>query len=94
MKIKAGQEENYKRYVELNSQDPYSKATVEYTECWANLMEEKINSGSKVIDIATRASQEADTEGIIGFMFGCAARALLSFWEYGDKLKEWCDKYF
>lgn len=93
MKIKECEKENYKKYVELNSQDPYSKATVEYAECWANLMEEKINSGSKVIDIAKITSDEADTEGITGFMFGCAARALLSFWEYGDELKEWYDKY-
>lgn len=47
MKIKVGQEENYRQFVEVNSKDPYSNAVVRYAEHWAELMEEKIASGGE-----------------------------------------------
>lgn len=47
MKIKAGQEENYNKFVEVNSHDPYSNAVVRYAEKWAELMEARIASGGE-----------------------------------------------
>ena len=47
MKIKKGKSEDYKKYKEINSKDPYSKGVVDLGEEWANLMETKINNGKK-----------------------------------------------
>lgn len=89
MKIIAGKEEEYQKYVENNSKDDYSKACVTYTERWAELMENMIAKGEKIVDIAKTASHEADKEGITGFMYGCAVQALAYFWLYGEELRRW-----
>lgn len=94
MKIKAGQEENYNQFVTVNSKDPYSNAVVQYAERWANLMESRIASGDKIVDIADSVSREADIEGITGFMYGCAVNALSQLWEYGDELRKWHNKEY
>lgn len=89
MKIKQGQEEAYKKTIEVNSSDPYSKATIDYMVRWAELMEDKISKGSKVHEIAEETSHEADTDGITGFMYGCAVNLLSQLWEYGEELRKW-----
>lgn len=94
MKIKAGQEENYNQFVTVNSKDPYSNAVVRYAERWANLMEFRIASGDKIVDIADSTSREADTEGITGFMYGCAVNVLSQLWEYGEELRKWHNKEY
>ena len=57
--------------------------------------------GSKVIDAlqaimenAESLSHEADTEGITGFMYGCAVSILSSSWEYGEELRKWHNKEY
>jgi hypothetical protein len=93
MKIKQGLETEYAKYVETNSRDGYSKAVVDYSERWANLMEERLSAtGSTIAEIAKKASHDADTEGITGFMYGCAVQALAYFWEHGEELRRWHNK--
>ena len=92
MKIKAEKEKDFETFVEVNSKDGYSYAVVRYMKRWAELMEKEIEHGSKLIDIAKRTSDEADTEGITGFMYGCAVSALSQFWEYGEELRKWHNK--
>ena len=89
MKIKLGLEAEYKEYVELNSKDPYSNGVVTYTERWAALMEAAIDRGEKIKDFADKMRHEADTEGVTGFMHGCAMLALAHFWEHGEALRLW-----
>lgn len=89
MKLKPGTEEDYKKYVEVNSNDPYGKGIVDFTEAWAVLMEQRIAAGEKIADIAKPTSRTADTDGITGFMYGCAVRALAHFWEHGEELRQW-----
>lgn len=69
--------------------DPYSKAVVDYAERWANLMEEQINSGKKLEDIAKETSHQTDINGITGFQYGCAVEMLASCWEHGEQLRRW-----
>lgn len=88
MKIKTGLETEYAEYKAKNN-DPYGGAVVEYGEAWANLMEEKIATGGKIKDIAKDASHTADSDGITGFMYGCAVQALSHFWEHGEALRLW-----
>lgn len=92
MKIKAGQEEAYAAYKEKNSHDPYSYGVVTYTERWADFMEKLLEKGAKLEDIAKESSHSADTEGITGFMYGCAVSALARFWEHGEDLRKWHNK--
>lgn len=95
MKIKPGLEADYAAYVEMNSKDPYSKAVVDFTERWAKLMEKKLEhpdtagAGTDIGDIEGATSREADTEGITGFMYGCAIEALARYWVFGEDLRKW-----
>lgn len=50
--------------------------------------------GDKIVDIADSTSREADTEGITGFMYGCAVNALSQLWEYGEELRKWHNKEY
>lgn len=81
-------QEVWNQYVELND-DPYGKGIIQYAERWANLMEEEINKGKELSEIARDTSHEADTEGITGFMYGAAVATLASVWEHGEALRQW-----
>lgn len=88
MKLKTGTEQEYADYKAKNT-DPYGGRVVSYGEDWANLMEARMANGEKIADIAKPTSHEADTDGITGFMYGCAVQALAHFWEYGEALRLW-----
>lgn len=88
MKLKQGVEQEYGEYVEKNS-DPYGKATVEYSERWADRMEAHLAEGTDLEDIAKEASHEANIEGISAFMYGCAVSGLAYFWIHGERLRLW-----
>lgn len=89
MKIKAGTEAEYVEYKRLNSADPYSEAVVLYGEAWADLMETRMAAGETLEQCAKDASHRCDTEGITGFMYGCAVSALSHFWIHGEQLRLW-----
>lgn len=89
MRIKPDLQPEFDNFVKINSDDAYSKATVDYTIAWADLMEKGIADGMKLEDIAEEASHKADTEGITGFMYGLAAKVLAHFWEHGEALRIW-----
>lgn len=88
MQIKPEFVEQYKSYVAKNS-DPYGAGVVQFSERWADLMEKEIAAGKKLGDIADATSRAADTEGITGFMYGCAVSALATFWIHGEELRKW-----
>lgn len=88
MKLKAGTEQEYADYKAKNT-DPYGAEVVRYGEAWADLMETHMANGQKLADCAKLASHEADTDGITGFMYGCAVKALAHFWEHGEALRLW-----
>jgi hypothetical protein len=88
MKLKPGTETDYETHKSVNT-DPYGLAVVLYAERWANKMEELMAAGEKLEDIAKDASHTTDTEGVTGFMYGCAVEILAYFWEYGEQLRRW-----
>ena len=96
MKIVKGKEKKYKDWHDKNS-DEYSRACFTYAERWAELLEAEIDKSNDVmkcfVDNADRLSHEADTEGITGFMYGCAV-SILSQWEYGEYLRKWHNKEY
>lgn len=67
----------------------YGACTLRYAERWANLMEKELDNGANLPDIAKKLSHEADTEGITGYMYGCAVHVLSQCWQYGEELKKW-----
>ena len=89
MRIKDGMQAEYDEYKAKNSNDPYSNRCVTYGEEWAALMEKALEGGAKLAAIAKSTSHEADTDGITGFMYGCAVSALARFWEHGEELRRW-----
>jgi len=97
MRIRPGMEEEYQKGLD-NNQDPYGKAVYTYAERWAELMEKDINAcgdvTAAVIANFEIRSREADTEGITGFMYGCAVHILSACWEYGEILRKWHNKEY
>jgi hypothetical protein len=97
MKIIKGKEKEYKDWYDKNS-DGYSRACFTYAEKWAELLEAEIDNSNDVmkcfVDNADRLSREADTEGITGFMYGCAVSILSQCWEYGEYLRKWHNKEY
>lgn len=82
----------YDEYVEHNS-DQYGRVVIRYAVNWADSMESEMNSGKKLEDIAEKTSHDADTEGITGFMYGCAVSMLTRCWEHGEQLRKWHNMY-
>lgn len=72
-----------------NNQDPYGYACYRYAAAWAALMEQRMASGQSLADVAKQASHDADSEGITGFMYGCAVAILAKCWEHGEELRRW-----
>lgn len=97
MKIRPGMEEEYRKGYN-NNLDPYGHAVYVFLERWAELMEKDINvSGDPkkaIVNFAEVRSREADTEGITGFMYGCAVNILSHCWEYGEILRKWHNKEY
>lgn len=78
----------WKNVVEIND-DPYGKACVDFAIRWADLMELQIALGKTVEQVAKETSHEANTDGITGFMYGCAVEMLSEFWVRGEELRRW-----
>lgn len=94
MQVAPGMEDHWAERVRINSDDPYSKGVIDYAIRWADLMEAGIERGAKLEDIADRASHDADTEGITGFMYGAAVAELSQAWVHGDELRRWHNKKY
>jgi len=82
---------DWQKCVDAN-QDGYGGACVSYTLRWARLMEGAINDGAKLEDAASNLSHLADSEGITGFMYGCAVSMLSRCWVHGEDLRRWHNK--
>lgn len=69
--------------------DFYGGGVIRYAEQWARLMEVRISNGEQLQAIADECSHLADTEGITGFMYGCAVSILSKVWIHGEELRKW-----
>lgn len=93
MKILQDKQADWETCVEKNK-DPYGKGVITFAKKWAEIMETEIESGKSLKDIADKASREADTEGITGFMYGCAVSILSQLWVHGEELRKWHNKEY
>lgn len=83
----------WQQFVEVNSKDPYSNGVVTYARRWGKYMQHLMKKHNKsLIQIAEKASFISDTEGITGFMYGCAVNTLAQCWKYGEELRRWHNK--
>jgi len=71
------------------NQDPYSACIYRYAQAWAELMEQRLTGATSIASVAEQSSHDADTEGITGFMYGCAVGILAACWIYGEALRRW-----
>jgi len=77
-----------------NNTDDYGRGVYVFAERWANTMEREIAKGKRLADIAQDTSHEADTDGITGFMYGCAVNILTHCWVHGEELRKWHNNRF
>ena len=78
----------WQKFKTVNS-DGYGGAVVTYSERWARLMQVEMAKGKNFEDVAEATSQEANLEGITGFMYGCAVSTLSACWKHGEQLRRW-----
>ena len=71
------------------NQDSYGGGVIVYAERWAQLMQVEMATGKTLENVADATSQEADIEGITGFMYGCAVSTLAKCWKHGEQLRKW-----
>ena len=86
--------QKFEKVIDINKNDGYGRATINFTIRWANLMEEEVAKGKKVFEIADSTSHKADTEGITGFMYNYAVKLLSECWLYGEDLRKWHNKEY
>lgn len=80
--------EGWKKAVENNT-DGYGGGVIRFAERWARPMEARMARGEALQDCADDALSLADSEGITGFMYGCAVGILAQVWTYGEELRRW-----
>lgn len=80
--------EAWQKFVDLN-QDSYGSGVVRYAARWAHLVEQELERGRSLEQVADEASHTADVEGVTGFMYGCAVGVLAKVWKFGEDLRRW-----
>ena len=75
-----------------NNQDHYGSGVIRFCEAWTRVMESEIANGKTIAGCADKAMSVADTEGITGFMYGCAVSILSKVWIHGEDLRRWHNK--
>lgn len=83
----------WQNYVSKNA-DGYGRAIIEYAARWAALMEQRMAAGESLETCADPTSDEADVDGITGFMYGCAVQVLAECWRHGEQLRRWHNKRY
>lgn len=86
--IELANEDIWQKFKDVN-QEGSGKAIITYAETWARLMQIEMTKGVPLEDIAESTSQEADLEGITGFMYGAAVSTLSQTWKHGEQLRRW-----
>lgn len=86
MKIKKGLEEEYKKYVQINSEDSYSKAVVIAGEAVGKALDEN--------KTPEEAEKEMKGHGLTGYMAGAVAAAITHFHERGEEFRKFWNKSY
>src|SRR5512138_1646769 len=93
MKIKPGLEAEYEQYKEVNKNDMYSRAIVDWGEDVTRILESKLEEGKQVPDCMEEALHQSDDD-YTGFMYDCMISALGKFWQHGDEVLKWHNRRY
>ena len=91
--IELADEKRWNEFKDANT-DGYGGAIVDYAQRWARLMQARMAGGQELEDIAQATADEADTDGITGFMYGAAVSTLSKCWKHGDRLNRWHNRKY
>ncbi len=80
--------------IEEKNTDAYGERCISYAEEWGRLMQLEITKGITVAACAELCSQQADYDGISGYMYGMAVKILSDCWLYGESLRKWHNKEY
>ena len=83
------------KYLDLISDEPYSLSTANYAVCWAKLMQYIMHKykGVTVKQIAKATSKAANMEESTDkFIYRMSIALLNSVWKYGSELVQWYNK--
>ena len=96
MKIKEEKLKEYNDFAETNSKDGYSYGVIKCMTIWADKMEEKMDQGKSLEEIAWDTFLEADkiVGGTTGYQYGWIVYGLATYWEYGNALNKWHNKEY
>lgn len=94
LEIIPGKEGEYKAYVAKNDDGGYGRAVIDYSECWAKLMQLELAAGKTIPEIADETQKGLGWLGISGFQYGCAVHGLSHFWKHGEELRRWHNKRY
>lgn len=96
MQIKTGQEQAYADWKAKNANgimEDYGGCVFWFAEHWAEAMEQAIQEGQKLEDVADELSHKVDNSmgqyGLTGFQYGAAVSVLANCWEHGEQLRLW-----
>lgn len=106
MRFAEGKEAAYQMYRESNIKDAendvasgeemrrlgvgYITAIFDFAELWASKMEEEMDAGRALEDVAEKLSYEAaSVDGITGFQYGLGVNILSQYWAHGEQLRRW-----
>lgn len=86
--MKTKNKKEYQDWFDKNSNDSYGKRCFTYAEDWANMMEKHLKEGKllnhKVIE---DFGNDADTDGITGFMYTASKSILKNYWVYSNYIE-------
>ena len=98
MEIKPGEEKNWKKSTDLSDIEKrqpgdfppeYYQAIIDFAVSWAERMEAGLALGLRLADIWKDTQKGAkEYHELTGFMFNTAVILLVSFWVYGEELRE------
>lgn len=78
-----------------NREDAYGYGCFRYASEWATRVEQRAKSGKAInAEVLEKAAQDADTEGITGFMYGVAVNILTNVWIHGVTLAKWHNRQY
>ena len=84
MELKPGMEDEWKRILQMNNEDEYSKAAAETIELWARVLQPLVPAGGDRKAQAFNAICMVDEYGLTGFQVQWMEAVLRKVWVHGD----------
>lgn len=76
-------------FVEKQSKVLFGYGLITFSERWARLMQQELDNGSKLEDIAQTTSIESDLEGLSGQAYDIVVTVLSACWKHGERFRQW-----